>query len=103
MKRRATILIAALVWATLSSTFAAQVSLIKIDGALGPATASYIARAIGVSSQRGDACLIIQLDTPGGLLESTKEITRSFYDSKIPVVVYVSPTHASAGSAGVFI
>lgn len=103
MKRRASSLIAALFWGTLSSALAAQVGLIKIDGAIGPATASYIARAIGAASQRGDACLIIQLDTPGGLLESTKEITRSFYDSKIPVVVYVSPTHASAGSAGVFI
>ena len=82
---------------------AAQVGLIKIDGAIGPATASYIARALDVAAAQNDACLIIQLDTPGGLLESTKQIVQSFYASKVPVVVYVSPSGASAGSAGVFI
>lgn len=82
---------------------AAQVGLIRIDGAIGPATVSYIARAIDVSGARGDQCLVIELDTPGGLLESTKQITRSFYASKVPTVVFVSPIHASAGSAGAFI
>ena len=80
-----------------------QVGLIEIDGAIGPATASYIARAIGAAAAQNDQCLIIQLDTPGGLLESTKQIVQTFYASKVPVVVYVSPSGASAGSAGVFI
>ncbi|MBX7184937.1 MAG: nodulation protein NfeD [Vicinamibacteria bacterium] len=80
-----------------------QVGLIRIDGAIGPATVSYISRAIDVSGARGDQCLVIELDTPGGLLESTKQITRSFYASRVPTVVFVSPTHASAGSAGAFI
>ena len=82
---------------------AAQVGLIKIDGAIGPATASYINRAIKISGDRKDACLILELDTPGGLLESTKEIVQSFYASKVPVVVYVAPQGANAGSAGCFI
>ena len=82
---------------------AAQVGLIKIDGAIGPATANYISRAIDVAAAQNDECLIIQLDTPGGLLESTKEIVQTFYSSKVPTVVYVSPSGASAGSAGVFI
>jgi membrane-bound serine protease (ClpP class) len=82
---------------------AAQVGLIRIDGAIGPATVSYISRAVDLSGARGDQCLVIELDTPGGLLESTKQITRLFYASKAPTVVYVSPTHASAGSAGAFI
>lgn len=77
--------------------------LIKIDGAIGPATASYIARAIDTAAGRKDECLIIELDTPGGLLESTKHIVRSFYDSPVPTVVYVSPASAIAGSAGTFI
>ena len=81
----------------------AQVGLIKIDGAIGPATASYIARAVDAAAAQQDECLIIQLDTPGGLLESTKEIVQTFYASKVPTVVYVSPSGASAGSAGVFI
>jgi membrane-bound serine protease (ClpP class) len=82
---------------------AAQVGLIKIDGAIGPATASYIARALDTAAAQNDECLIIQLDTPGGLLESTKQIVQSFYAAKVPVVVYVTPSGASAGSAGVFI
>jgi membrane-bound serine protease (ClpP class) len=82
---------------------AAQVGLIKIDGAIGPATANYIARALDVAAAQGDKCLIIQLDTPGGLLQSTKEIVETFYYAKIPTVVYVAPSGASAASAGVFI
>jgi len=84
-------------------TPAAQVGLIKINGAIGPATESYIARAINEAAAQNDECLIIQLDTPGGLLESTKQIVQSFYTSKVPTVVYVAPSGASAGSAGVFI
>ncbi|HEX9110309.1 MAG TPA: nodulation protein NfeD, partial [Terriglobales bacterium] len=82
---------------------AAQVGLIRINGAIGPATANYVARAIDAAAEQHDQCLIIELDTPGGLLESTKNIVQTFYASKVPVIVYVSPSGASAGSAGVFI
>ena len=82
---------------------AAQVGLIKIDGAIGPATAGYIARAIDVATAQDDECLIIQLDTPGGLVDSASKIVESFYAAKIPTVVYVAPAPARAGSAGVFI
>jgi membrane-bound serine protease (ClpP class) len=82
---------------------AAQVGLVKISGAIGPATASYIARALDTAATRGDECLIIQLDTPGGLLDSTEKIVQSIYDAKVPTVVYVAPAPARAGSAGVFI
>jgi membrane-bound serine protease (ClpP class) len=80
-----------------------HVGLITITGAIGPATAHYVARAIAAAAAQDDQCLIIQLDTPGGLLESTKEIVQQFYASKVPIVVYVSPSGASAASAGVFI
>jgi membrane-bound serine protease (ClpP class) len=82
---------------------AEQAGVITIHGAIGPATAGYVARAIMVSENRGDECLIIELDTPGGLLDSTKEIVQSFYRSRVPTVVYVAPSGASAGSAGCFI
>src|SRR5271166_5637519 len=86
-----------------ATVHAAQVGLIKIDGAIGPATASYIARAIDAATAQSDECLIIQLDTPGGLVDSASQIVEKFYAAKIPTVVYVAPAPARAGSAGVFI
>jgi membrane-bound serine protease (ClpP class) len=82
---------------------AAKVGLIKIDGAIGPATANYISRALGVAASQNDECIVIQLNTPGGLATSMDDIVQSFYAAKIPVVVYVSPEGAMAGSAGVYI
>jgi len=82
---------------------ATDVGLNNIKGAIGPATAGYISRAIDLAGARKNACLIIQLDTPGGSLESTKEIVQKFYASTVPTVVYVAPAGAWAGSAGCFI
>jgi len=96
------ILMAAGIWSA-ASLHAADVSLIEIDGAIGPATANYISRAIGVAEQRDNACLIIRLDTPGGLVSSTEDIVKNFYSSRVPIVVYVAPSGAAATSAGTFI
>lgn len=82
---------------------AADVGLIKIDGAIGPATASYISRALDVANEQHDTCLVIELDTPGGALDSTKDIIQKFFASPVPTVVYVYPEGAWAGSAGCFI
>ena len=82
---------------------AERVSLIKIDGAIGPATASYISRSIDEARAENTQCLIIQLNTPGGLLDSTQTIVKSFLGSTEPVVVYVAPTGSTATSAGCFI
>jgi membrane-bound serine protease (ClpP class) len=82
---------------------ATQVGLIKIDGAIGPATANYISRAIKVAAKQNDECLIIQLNTPGGLATSMNDIVQEFYASPLPTVVYVAPEGAMAGSAGVYI
>src|SRR6266545_5603034 len=86
-----------------AASTAEKVSLINIDGAIGPATASYIARSIEEAQSQNAQCLIIQLNTPGGLLDSTQKIVQSFLGSPLPVVVYVAPTGASATSAGCFI
>jgi membrane-bound serine protease (ClpP class) len=103
MRRLALILATGLACGMSALLHAADVGLIKINGAIGPATATYIARAIAVAAERQDACLIIELDTPGGSLESTKEIVQSFYSSPVPTVVFVYPEGAWAGSAGCFI
>src|SRR6476646_4275856 len=82
---------------------AEKVCLIKIDGAIGPATASYISRSIDEARAQNAQCLVIQLNTPGGLLDSTQKIVQSFLGAPVPVVVYVAPTGAPATSAGCFI
>jgi membrane-bound serine protease (ClpP class) len=82
---------------------AAQVGLINIDGAIGPATASYISRAIDTAAAQNDECLIIQLDTPGGLLNSMQKIVEKTFEDRVPVVVFVAPSGAMATSAGCYI
>ena len=82
---------------------AAQVGLIKIDGPIGPATANYISRALDVAASQNDEALIIQLNTPGGLMVSMDDIIADFYSSRVPTVVYVAPEGSMAGSAGTYI
>jgi membrane-bound serine protease (ClpP class) len=103
MKAWLVTLAAGLMLCPAASLRATQVGLIKIDGPIGPATAQYVSRAIDTAADKNDECLIIQLDTPGGLVTSTEEIVKKFYAAKIPVVVYVSPSGAGATSAGTFI
>jgi membrane-bound serine protease (ClpP class) len=79
------------------------VGLIKIDGPIGPATSDYISRAINVAGSQSDECLVIEMDTPGGLASSMDTITETFFASPVPTVVYVSPEGAMAGSAGCYI
>jgi membrane-bound serine protease (ClpP class) len=96
-------LTAALMLCTAPAVRAVPTGLIKIEGPIGPATASYISRALDQAADSRDECLVIQLDTPGGLVTSTEQIVKKFYAAKIPVVVYVAPSGAGATSAGTFI
>ena len=100
-------IVALLLWVASASapkTFAAEkVGFINVDGAIGPATASYISRSIEEAKRQNVQCLVIQLNTPGGLLDSTQKIVQSFLGSPVPIVVYVAPTGATATSAGAFI
>ena len=103
MKILAPMLAAGIILAAVADSSAANVGMIEVRGSITPVIESYISRAISVAEQQKDACLIIQLDTPGGLLDSTHKIVESFYASSVPIVVYVSPAPARAASAGTFI
>jgi membrane-bound serine protease (ClpP class) len=79
------------------------VFLIEVDGIINPATAKFITDSIDQAIQQGGQCLIIELDTPGGLMESMRIIDKKMLSSSIPIIVYVAPSGARAASAGVFI
>ncbi|HEX6847305.1 MAG TPA: nodulation protein NfeD [Chitinophagaceae bacterium] len=76
---------------------------VKIDGSINPASADFIRNGIEKATREKAECIIIHLNTPGGLLKSTRVIVSDILASAVPVVVYVSPDGAHAGSAGVFI
>ena len=82
---------------------AQKVIVIDIDGTINPASSGYIERGIETAEKENATCLLIKLNTPGGLLKSTRVIVANMMQSSVPVVVYVSPSGAHAGSAGVFI
>ncbi|MEX0771430.1 MAG: nodulation protein NfeD [Balneolaceae bacterium] len=79
------------------------VSVININGTIGPTTTNYLNRSLSIARERQDEALIIEMDTPGGLLDSTQDIVQLMLGSSLPIVVYVSPEGANAGSAGTFI
>lgn len=86
------------------SGFSGNVILIRIDGPISPTTTNYISRGITKAHETNSMALIIEMDTPGGLLESTKDIVQLILESdELPIIVYVAPEGASAASAGTFI
>jgi len=76
---------------------------IRINGTINPASAEFIHNSIAHAEKDKAECLIIHLNTPGGLLKSTRVIVGDILASSVPVIVFVSPSGAQAGSAGVFI
>jgi membrane-bound serine protease (ClpP class) len=97
--------------ALLVLTLAGQVSsqadnvvmLAKFDGPVTPVLASYVDRAISDAESQNASALIIELDTPGGSVDITTDITQRMQASSVPIVVWVAPSGAHAGSAGTFI
>jgi len=86
-----------------SSPASAQVLKITVDDTIQPISAEYIARAIDEASRRHDQAVLIEINTPGGLLSSTSVIMEKITSSRVPVIVYVTPTGGHAGSAGIFV
>jgi membrane-bound serine protease (ClpP class) len=81
----------------------AEVLKIVIDDTIQPITAEYIARAIDEAQRRNDQAVLIEINTPGGLVESTRQIIEKITASAVPVIIYVTPTGSRAASAGFFI
>ncbi len=81
----------------------AHVDLIAIDGAINPAADDFVRESIATGTRDGAEALLIELDTPGGLLTSAKRIVKEILGAPLPVIVYVAPTGASATSAGMFV
>lgn len=77
--------------------------VISIDGSINPAVDDFIRESITRAKNSGARALVIQLDTPGGLLSSTRTIVKEMLGAHVPVMVWVGPSGAGAGSAGVFI
>src|SRR5580658_3495716 len=98
--RIAVVLAAALV---LSSVCAAEVLKIVVNDTIQPITEEYIARAIDEAQRRNDQAILIEINTPGGLVESTRHIIEKITSSPVPVILYVAPSGSRAGSAGIFI
>jgi membrane-bound serine protease (ClpP class) len=80
-----------------------MVLVIEIDDPITPVVAEHISKSIDKATEKRAEALIIQMDTPGGLVESTREIVKKMLASEVPTVVYVAPSGARAASAGVFI
>jgi len=86
-----------------SSAFASSVVKIRVDDTIQPISAEYIDRAVEHARQTNADAVLIELKTPGGLVDSTREIIQKILDSPVPVIVYVAPAGANAASAGFFI
>ncbi len=80
-----------------------HVNVLTLEGVINPVSAQYVIRGIEQSEKEKAQCMILQLDTPGGLDTSMRKIIQKMLDSKVPVVVFVAPKGARAASAGAFI
>ena len=82
---------------------AAHVNVVTIDGSINPASSDHLQHVIAQSEAENAAAVLVELDTPGGLLAATKDIVQAILNAQVPVIVFVSPSGAWAASAGAFI
>src|ERR1700747_1210518 len=105
--RRAVSLMAVMVlavgWAVSLRAQQPVVEKLELSDTIQPVSAGMLERAIARANADGAAALLVELNTPGGLLESTRAMTGAILRSRVPVIVYVAPAGARAGSAGFFL
>ena len=101
MTRICALLFGILLLASVSSP--AEVLKIVVNDTIQPITEEYIGRAIAEADRRKDDAVLIEINTPGGLVESTRQIIEKIVASPVPVIIYVTPSGSRAASAGFFI
>ena len=86
-----------------SAASSAEVLKIVVNDTIQPITDEFIGRALAAAQRSGDKALLIELSTPGGLVDSTRNIINKILESGVPVIIYVTPSGSRAASAGFFI
>jgi len=87
----------------LGAIHASEAQVVEFDGVIGPVASKFVSEAIARADRDSAVCLVVEIDTPGGLDTSMREIIQDILASKVPVIIYVHPSGARCASAGVFI
>src|SRR5579863_437343 len=103
LSRTVSNLLAGLLLLVFTSISSAEILKIVVNDAIHPITTEYISRAIAEAERNKDQAFLIEINTPGGLLESTRDIVEKILASPVPVIIYVTPSGSRAASAGFFI
>jgi len=97
------VILAAIVWFAALVPASAEILKVVVDDTIQPISEEYIARAIAEAARRNDQAVLIEINTPGGLVDSTRQIIEHITASAVPVIIYVTPGGSRAASAGFFI
>src|SRR5580658_1912691 len=92
-----------LLFGLFAASCSADILRVVVDDAIQPVTAEYIGRALELAAANHDQAVLIEINTPGGLVESTRDIIEKIVASPVPVIIYVTPSGSRAASAGFFI
>lgn len=103
MRRLSILLLLAWAWTGAAGAEAAVIRLVEFEGAITPISAQRITRAIDDAEQAADDLVLIELDTPGGMVSSMEDIVKRMLAAEVPIVVWVGPAGAKAASAGFFV